>query len=114
MPEPVPDRASPAPAGAAGARYPSADAELIARIVDSSDDGILAFDHDLRYTLWNAGMERITALRRDQVVGRVAPEIFPLLLETAEVDFFRAALPGETVRSLDRPFRVDQSGRQGW
>jgi PAS domain S-box-containing protein len=92
----------------------SAGAELAARIVDSSVDGILAFDLDLRYTLWNAGMERITGLARDQVVGRPAPEVFPFLVETGEDAYFRATLEGRTVRSLDRPFRVPQNGRQGW
>src|SRR5204863_4445399 len=65
-------------------------------------------------THWNAGMERIAGLPRDQVVGRRAPEVFPFLVETGELDYFKAALEGRTVRSLDRPFRGAESGRQGW
>ena len=92
----------------------SADAELTARIVESSVDGILAFDQDFRYTLWNAGMEQMTGLRRDQVLGRVAPEAFPFLVETGEIECFREVLAGRTARSSDREFRIDQNGRKGW
>src|SRR6476661_7847809 len=111
MSEAVPDPQTPV---TSSALPHSADAEHAARIVESSVDGILAFDHDLRYTLWNAGMERIAGVRREQVVGRRAPEIFPFLAETGELDYFPAALEGRTVRSLDRPYRVEQTGRQGW
>src|SRR4051794_13552928 len=99
---PMPDSDSHASADrhepAAAATPRPGDAELIARIVESSVDGILAFDRDLRYTLWNAGMERISGMPRDRVLGRAAQEIFPFLAETGELEYFRAALAGQTVR----------------
>jgi PAS domain S-box-containing protein len=110
----LPDNSEPLARTPARDFHSAADGELIAQIVESSVDGILAFDRDLRYTLWNAGMERITGLARDAVLGRAAPDVFPFLIETGEVDFFRAALKGRTVRSIDRQFRVDQNGREGW
>jgi PAS domain S-box-containing protein len=114
MPDPVSHRSPDGHPPAAEVPRRSADAQLIARIVESSTDGILGFDPDLRYTLWNTGMERISGLSRDQVLGRPAPDVFPFLAETGELDYFRAALAGQTVRSSDRPYRVDQTGRHGW
>jgi len=57
------------------------------RLIDSSVDGILAFDPDLRYTVWNTGMERITGMGAADVLGRHALEVFPFLREIGEHRF---------------------------
>jgi len=88
--------------------------EFSESLINSSFDGILAFDHDYRYTLWNPGMERITGLSAKDVLGRVAFELFPFLKETGEDRFFREALAGQTAIGNDRPFVIPQTGQQGF
>jgi len=83
-------------------------------IINSSADGILAFDRQCRYTAWNPAMERMTGVGRDEVIGRVAPEVFPFLKETGEDAVIRAALEGRSVVSEDRRYVIPQSGRQGY
>src|SRR5215218_2827417 len=83
-------------------------------VVDGSPDGILAFDREFRYTLWNPAMERIAGVPAEAVLGRVAWEVFPFLEEEGEDAFFAAALAGEVRTAADRAFRVPESGRSGY
>lgn len=87
--------------------------EFSESLINSSFDGILAFDHNCRYTLWNRAMERISGLPSQDVVGRIAFEVFPFLKETGEDRFFHEALSGQTVIANDRPFLIPQSGLEG-
>lgn len=89
-------------------------ADLAERLLESASDGILAFDQDLRYTVWSPGMERISGVASDKVVGRVAPEVFPFLVETGEIEFFNAALEGRSVRATERPYTVPETGHAGF
>ncbi|MBF6611551.1 MAG: PAS domain S-box protein [Chloroflexi bacterium] len=83
-------------------------------LINSSVDGILAFDVDCRYTLWNPGMERITGVKSSVVIGKCAFEVFPFLKETGEDNYFYEALSGKTVVAKDRPFIVPQTGQDGF
>ncbi len=75
--------------------------------LEEAPEWILAFDSNFRYLLWNRAMERISGVKRDQVLGQVAFEVFPFLLEIGEDEYFRAALQGERVRSQARAFAVE-------
>ncbi|HEX2644249.1 MAG TPA: ATP-binding protein [Thermoanaerobaculia bacterium] len=80
----------------------------------SSLDGILAFDRECRYTVWNPAMERLTGLASEAVLGRSAFDLFPFLSETGEDRHFHAALDGRDTVAHDRPYRVPETGRQGY
>lgn len=83
-------------------------------IVEHNPDGVLAFDRECRYTLWNAAMERMSGLPREQVIGRRAADVFPFMLETGEEAFFEAALAGETAVAKNRLYKVPETGRTGF
>jgi PAS domain S-box-containing protein len=87
---------------------------LLARLVDASVDGILAFDRGCRYIAWNRAMERISGIPSEQVLGKNAFELFPFLKETGEDRCFFAALGGESTESENRPYTVPKTGRQGF
>jgi PAS domain S-box-containing protein len=87
---------------------------LLTQILDASVDGILAFDRDCRYTVWNRTMERISGMRREDVIGKCAFEVFPFLKETGEDQCLHAALAGETSTSENRPYTVPETGREGF
>jgi PAS domain S-box-containing protein len=82
-------------------------------LVRSSLDGILAFDRECRYTLWNPAMERLTGLSPEAVLGRCAFELFPFLAETGEDRHFHAALAGRDTVARDHSYRIPETGRQG-
>lgn len=83
-------------------------------LIESSLDGILAFDLEYRYSVWNPVMERLSGMNREHVLGKVAFEVFPFLKEIGEDEFFRRALDGEIVQSVEREFTVPSTGRQGF
>src|ERR1044072_2277750 len=68
---------------------------LLTQLLDAAVEGIFAFDRNSRFTVWNKGMEDITGLRRTNVIGRNAFELFPSLIKTGEDSFFHGALTGE-------------------
>ena len=69
---------------------------LAEALVASSVDGLLTFDRECRYTLWNAAMERFTGIAAAEVLGKNAFEAFPHLVEIGVDRLFRGALAGET------------------
>ena len=88
--------------------------KLLKHVVQSSIDGILAFDADCRYTVWNRAMENLSGVSATDCIGKIAFEVFPFLVEIGEDKYFYEALRGNNVESLDRPFKVPTSNRRGW
>jgi PAS domain S-box-containing protein len=83
-------------------------------LIESGGEGILAYDTDLRITLWNPAMERISGLRAEELLGRPLFEAFPFLHEVEERDAIRDAIRGQnSVRSV-MPYRVPETGRAGY
>jgi PAS domain S-box-containing protein len=88
--------------------------EFSENLINSSLDGILAFDRECRYTVWNPGMERISGVSKEACLGRCAFEVFPFLKEIGEDSYFYEALAGNTVIARDRPYTVPETGRRGF
>ena len=82
------------------------------RLIDSSPDGIFAFDREYRYTVWNPAMEGIFGRSPLQTLGKCAFDVFPSLKETEEDHLFSEALSGKTVSTRERCFVVPQTGEQ--
>ena len=87
---------------------------FLTRLLDASADGILAFDRVCRYTAWSQAMERISGKGREDVLGKIAFDVFPFLKETGEDKCFFAALAGESSVSENRPYTVPETGREGF
>lgn len=105
----------PLPPPAAGFSSPGvAWAGIAEQVIESSSDGILAFDSSYRYTLWNPAMTRITGLGPEEALGRVAFDLFPFLDTEGERAFFEAALQGRFVVSRNRRFTIPSNDRSGW
>jgi PAS domain S-box-containing protein len=88
--------------------------QFVHSVIESSIDGILAFDRQCRYTVWNRVMEQISGMRKDEVVGQYAFELFPFLTDIGEDDYFHLALRGETVVSKARPYTIVKTGMTGF
>jgi PAS domain S-box-containing protein len=83
-------------------------------IINSSLDGILAYDRGLRYTAWNPAMERLTGVPASAVVGQSIEEVSPFLNEAGEIANIRSALSGREVIASNRPFKAPEKGPQGY
>lgn len=83
-------------------------------MVESSQEGILAYDKTIRYTLWNKAMEQISGVTSNEVLGKTPFEIFPFLDEVGKGDAFRETITGKTTKRLEMPYSVPQTGRCGY
>lgn len=88
--------------------------DLAQTLVEFNPDGVIGFDREYRYTIWNPAMERISGLPRKKVLGRVAFDVFPFLRETGEDRYFVAALSGRRAVSRERPYHVPETGSTGY
>jgi diguanylate cyclase (GGDEF)-like protein/PAS domain S-box-containing protein len=91
-----------------------AEKQLLECLINSSLDGILAFDRDLVFTVWNPAMERMFGISSREVLGKTAFTACPFLLELGEDVNFNAALRGETVISRDKSYLIPGTGREGY
>ncbi|MCB9867956.1 MAG: PAS domain S-box protein [Phycisphaerales bacterium] len=83
-------------------------------IIESAHEGIIAYDRELRYILWNPFMERLSGMPADAVLGRKAVEIFPRLADIGVTDLLERALAGEKVTAHDLPSPVPGQEERTW
>jgi PAS domain S-box-containing protein len=70
-------------------------------IIEGAAEGIIVYDAELRYELFNPFMERLTGKRSQEVLGRVATEVFPRLGPSGIETALKRALLGEVVQVAD-------------
>jgi PAS domain S-box-containing protein len=75
--------------------------QLNRAIVQDAGEGIVVYDRDLRYKVFNPFMERLTGKRAEEVLGRIATEVFPRLKTSGIEDAILRALGGEVVKITD-------------
>jgi len=88
--------------------------EFSDRLLNSSIDGIVAFDSDCKYTLWNPGMEAMTGFNKSKALGKNAFEVLPFLKEIGEDKYFYETLKGNFVIAKDRWFYIPETGKEGY
>lgn len=85
-----------------------------AEIIDNAGEGIVVYDRELHYVLWNRFMEELTGLPERDVVGRPALEIFPHLRDQQVDEMLLRAIAGETVATPDIHYYIPSTSRRGW
>jgi len=70
-------------------------------IIEGAAEGIIVYDSELRYQLFNPFMERLTGKRSQEVLGRVATEVFPRLGPSGIEAALKQALRGEVAQVAD-------------
>ena len=83
-------------------------------VISDAREGIVAYDRELRYILWNRFMENLTGVPAAEVLGKGASEMFPKLKLAGADDLLERALTGETVESSDFSLLIPRSGKQAW
>ena len=88
--------------------------QFATEIIDNAGEGIVVYDRDLRYLLWNRFMEELTGLEAEKIVGRRATELFPHMREQHVDELLFRAMEGETVASPDIHYSVPGTSKSGW
>ena len=83
-------------------------------IISGAGEGIIVLNPELRYTVFNSYMEKMTGLKPERVLGRRCFDVFPFLRQHGFEELLRRATAGETVSSSDVPYRIEETGRSGW
>jgi diguanylate cyclase (GGDEF)-like protein/PAS domain S-box-containing protein len=88
--------------------------QFASEIISNAGEGIVVYDRELRYRVWNQFMEELTGRAAEEVIGRLATDVFPHLREQHVDELLLRALAGETVSSPDIHYYVPGSDRRGW
>ena len=88
--------------------------KFMSEVLDCAQEGIIVYDRELRYQLWNPFMERLSGVPVHDVLARHPLEVFPFLRETGVIERIKQALEGGTPRAIDFPYSFPESGRSGW
>ena len=83
-------------------------------IISSANEGIIVYDRDFRYVVWNRFMEELTGLPTEEALGMSAFDVFPHLREQGVDILLDRALEGATIAAPDLTYYVPQSGKTGW
>jgi two-component system, cell cycle sensor histidine kinase and response regulator CckA len=75
--------------------------ELNRAITANALEGIIVFDRELRYVVWNRYMERITGTGEDQVLGKHVLDVFPFSQEQSFYGLLKGALTGNSIDAAD-------------
>lgn len=84
------------------------------QIINGAQEGIIVYDRDLHYRVWNPFMEQLTGLNSDEVLGKSPLEVFPFLKDAGVMERLARILDGEDVGPVEFPFQVPGTGKSGW
>ena len=82
------------------------------KLVQSSMEGILAFDRDGRYTVWNSALERIFGVNELERLGKKASDLCPFFHLTGGLNCYHDALAGKGVLAADVPYVLTETRKQ--
>ncbi len=88
--------------------------EFSDRLLNSSIDGILAFDRDCKITLWNPGIESITGIEKSRTIGKNAFDVMPFLKKIGEDKYYYETLKGNYAIAKDRWLFIPETGKEGF
>ena len=83
-------------------------------IIHNTKEGVVVFDRNFNYLVWNPFMESLTGFSASETLGKNGLDLFPHLREQKVDILLQRALAGETVRSPDIPYHVPQTKKSGW
>jgi len=95
------------------------------QVISNATEGIIVYDRDFRYLVWNPFMENLTGLRAEEVLGKNLRETAPLMEARGKIILqkesiegirvsFEKALAGDTFAYLDVPIFIKNTGMTGW
>jgi PAS domain S-box-containing protein len=83
-------------------------------IIASAGEGLIVYDRELRFLVWNPAMEELTSLPAEQVLGREADDLFPDVMAAGVGEDLTRALAGEAPTSREFEYVVPRTARRGW
>jgi PAS domain S-box-containing protein len=82
------------------------------RLVNSSIDGVFAFNRNLEITRWNPGMERMSGITKPETKGRALKEIIPSFFKDGEEEYFKSTLKGNRITARGKILKDTQTDKE--
>jgi PAS domain S-box-containing protein len=83
-------------------------------IISNVSEGIVVYDKELKFKVWNKFMENLTGYTTEEMLERNASEVFSNNKDDSNVDFLKKALAGETVESPDTEYHNSITKKKAW
>ena len=83
-------------------------------IIHNAKEGIVVYDRNFDYVVWNPFMESLTGISASEALGKNGLYLFPHLREQKVDMLLQRALAGETIRSSDIPYHILPTKKSGW
>jgi PAS domain S-box-containing protein len=84
------------------------------QIINNAQQGIIVYDRDLRFLVFNPFMEKLTGVPATNVIGRHTFEIFPELLDCGVIERLEKSLAGKTLETAEFSYTNPKTGRIVW
>ena len=98
-----------------GAEKALRESEMFNReVIANAQEGVVVYDRDFRYQVWNRFMEELTGVPASATLGKQGFDLFPHLREQNVDLLLHRALAGEVVQTPDITFQVPATGKSGW
>ncbi len=87
---------------------------LSEQIITSAQEGVVVYDLNLHYQVWNPYMERLTDMTAAEVLGSHPLKFFPHLQESGMIERLEKMLIDGIPVASDFPYLLPNSGVSGW
>lgn len=84
------------------------------QIIENAYEGIIVYDKELKYQLWNPFMENFTGLSASTVLGKDPLEFFPFLKANGVIDNLKKVITEKIKIEVSFPFTMPLSEKSGW
>lgn len=84
------------------------------QIIKGAQEGIVVYDLDLKYQVWNPFMERITGVQSKDILGKYIFDVFPFLDKTDMFEKLKQALKGGQSSEIEFYFTIPETGKSAW
>ncbi len=83
------------------------------QIIQSAQEGIIVYDREMKYQVWNPYMEGLSGISASDIIGKDPTVYFPFLKDFGVYDIVSKALDGILSTEIDIPYTL-QTGKTGW
>lgn len=84
------------------------------QIIEYANNGIIVYDSELRYRVFNPYMVQQTGVSASEVIGKHPWQVFPESLDNGVMDYLNRGLEGERTADIELGFFNPQSGKTVW
>jgi len=84
------------------------------QVISNAGEGIVVYDYNFRYVVWNPYMEKLTGLPASEVLGKTPMELFPEMNAQGLMQILEDVRRGSRNEAVDFQYEIPSTQRRGW